>query len=93
MLPPNSEAVKAWLEFLTPVALAVLLVLQWIDRKTNRQTNQMVNGVHGVALQTILTQAQKIAALTGEESKVAQAEHAVRTHQAGTAAVRKGKKS
>ena len=57
-------------------------------------TNRMVNGAHGVALQTISQLTNQIAQQSGKSmdaARAVEAEQAVAEHAAGAAAVEKGK--
>jgi len=88
--PPNQEVINAWIAFLTPIALAVVAVLQVVlARIANKNTgateangaqldkiHSVVNGRYGEALAIGANALEKLAALTKDPADIAAAQHA-----------------
>ena len=79
--PPDPNVVNGWIAFLTPLALAVLAVIQLISARLSAQRGaiqakkmdvitDVVNGRHGEVLRVAATALERVAVLTGNPGDV-----------------------
>jgi hypothetical protein len=90
MTAPSIEALGIWA---TAIATLIVFIQRQYDKltlaraeKLAKNTNDLVNGQHGVALKTIVTQAKIISSVTGtpeDRQKVIDAQAAVLAHEGG----------